>query len=220
VKHTLTLGSAAPWMFSLALRAMGEINVDDVQTHDKAVVSLICSCASLEAFVNELPGIAEGVLAAGTRHNKIVVFAALMNELEESQASLRAKLILAKWILSGTPLEKGMSPYQDVSALIDIRNALMHIKGSDVLKFKDDQPVFKEPRWFKFLRDKKLIAAIPINYEDATGSSWTEHIRNLPCAKWACHTVALTVRQIMSGLPIDEPWAAIRKSYESRFRVP
>src|ERR1019366_1240711 len=129
---------------------------------------------------------------------------------------LKSKLILAKWTLSGIPFEKGVSPFQDVSALIDIRNALMHIKGSDVVGFEDDQPTFKQPRWFDLLRTKKLIAAISPNYEDGTGS-WTEAIRNFPCARWACDTVALTVRQIVVGLPVDEPWPTIRKAYEDRF---
>jgi hypothetical protein len=195
---------------------LGEIKETDEETHDKAVLRLICAAASLEAFINELPAVADGVLRVGHQHAKMRTFSDLMNELEQSKGSLKSKLILAKWILCGIPFDKGASPFQDASALIDIRNALMHIKGFDVLGFEDEQPVFKYPRAFELLRAKKLINEIPPSYENGTGS-WTEAILNLRCARWACNTVALIVREIIIGFPTDMPWPTIRKAYEDSF---
>jgi hypothetical protein len=198
---------------------LDEISAGDVKTGYKAIVSLVFAASSLEAFVNELPALAEGLVRNSShQQTKIEAFADLMNELEQSRASFRAKLLFAKWILSGVPFDKGASPYQDVTALIDIRNSLLHMKGSDVLAFEDNVPKFRVPSGIKFLQSKKLAPQVLPDRDDGSGS-WTEAIRNIECAKWACNTVATVVKEIIGGLPEYEPWPVIRKACEDSYQL-
>jgi hypothetical protein len=208
----------APLMFYLAVRALDEMQIDKVRPEDKAIVSIVFAAASLESFVNELPSIADAILKNGYKDDRIRAFADLMNELEESKASVKSKLVLAKWVLSGVPFDKGSSPFQDISALIDVRNALMHIKGTTAVAIENDKPVFGQPRVLEFLRAKKLLASFP---PDSTwaGISWTEAVRTPACAKWACNTAAATALAIVSTLPPDGSWPSVRKVYEKAYRL-
>lgn len=87
-----------------------------------AIATILTSVAALEAYLNEL----------FVDHDKtfpdvrIDVMAKLW-ELYE-QKSILDKLAFALLLRQGSPFDKSTSPYQDVNALIKLRNALTHYK--------------------------------------------------------------------------------------------
>jgi hypothetical protein len=207
-----------PMLFQIALNAVELSKVDD----RNALVSIVFAAASLEAFANELPTFTESALRTGQakKDDKIQTFSELMNELEKSRAQPKAKLALAKWILSGVPFDKGSAMYQDFSALVDLRNALIHVKSSVEVGIGDDRPVFGRPKVLETLQRKKLLAAFPADSEDMTGASWMEAVSTPSCARWACNSAAETAKAILSELPSNEPaWETIRAVYEDAFRL-
>lgn len=209
-----------PLLFKIALDALQRTNVDEFGADATALVSIVFAAASLEAFANELPSFVEAALRTGKvgKDDRIATFPGLMNELEESRASLKSKLVMAKWVLSGVPFDKGTAPYQDFNALVELRNGLMHIKSSVEIGTENDRPAFRRPKVLETLRQKNLLASFPPDTEDMTGASWTEAVSTPACAKWACSTAAETVGAILSGLPSNEPtWNLIRSVYEKAF---
>jgi hypothetical protein len=209
-------------LFQIAVSAVEQLKVDKFGTDRNALVSIVFAAASLEAFAHEIPAFAESALRTGQagKDDRLQTLADLMNELEESRAQLKAKLALAKWILSGVPFDKGTAPYQDFSALVDLRNALMHVKSSVEVGIEGDRPVFRRPKVLETLQQKKLLASFPANSEDMTGASWTEAVSTPACARWACNTAAETAKAILSGLPPNEPaWQTIRSVYEESFKL-
>ena len=119
----LTLYFNAGPLFVLALRALDESRRDTYRPGDKAIVSVVFAASALEAFMNEIVATSAALLKSGKYSNdRIKAFSQLASELEESKASVRYKFILAKWILSGVPFDKGSAPFQDFSALVDVRN--------------------------------------------------------------------------------------------------
>lgn len=207
-----------PVLFQIGLNALEQSKVDN----RSALVSIVFAAASLDAFANELPAFTESALRTGQarRDDKLQTFGDLMNELEKSRAQLKAKLALAKWILSGVPFDKSSAPYQDFSALVDLRNALIHAKSSVEVGIEGDRPVFGRPKVLETLQQKKLLASVPADSEGMTGASWTEAVSTPACARWACNTVAETAKAILSGLPSNEPaWQTIRDVYEEVFKL-
>ena len=62
---------------------------------------------------------------------QVLTYVRLADEIETNKGSMKLKYLLSYSILSGRPCNKGGSPYQDFSLLIEARNLLMHMKPSD-----------------------------------------------------------------------------------------
>jgi hypothetical protein len=213
--QALTMLFHAPSLFLTAVRAY-ERSVNDVsQIRDNALISIVFSAASLESFVNETAASASAILKTEKYSNpRVKIFVDLQTELEESKASVKSKFIMAKWILSGTPFDKGSAEFQNFAALMELRNELVHMKATAGLSLGEALPVFREPKALTLLKDKKLVA----EQSEDTVVSWTERIRTPSCALWACGTAATTVAEIISGFPTDHPlWLSIKQVYEDAF---
>ena len=99
---------------------------------DDALVSILFSAASIEAFFNELPEMLSSLPELlKDEPPQVSTFVRLADEIETNKGSIKLKCTLAYSVLSGTPCNKGGDPYQDLSLLLEARNLLMHMKPSD-----------------------------------------------------------------------------------------
>jgi predicted outer membrane protein len=78
-----------------------------------ALVSLVFSAVSVEAFHNEAAEMALSYSDMQSEPEAVSVFAQCMMEAEKSRATLESKLALANWVLVGKKLDTGAQSYQD-----------------------------------------------------------------------------------------------------------
>jgi hypothetical protein len=193
-----------------------------------ALVSVMFSAISVEAFLNETPELAEDSEQAPGPHPPAVrAFAAVLREAEDSYASTLLKANLARLTLSGTAFERGAQPFQDFALLMRVRDELVHLKptgftsddgtrvghpgsGSAVLKHLKSKNVLMEPEVEEGERP-----------EDFTVSARFISMIGTPAmARWACLTTATMVHEIISIAPDGEFKAVLRRAYEENFRKP
>ena len=214
--RTLTTLFTSTSLFLTAVRAYERSLKDTEPPHDNALISIVFAAATVEAAINELHTASSAFLkATGYKNATIRTFVDLQDELEDARGSIKSKMIMAKWVLSGKPLDKGSSLYQDFAALTDLRNELVHMKGLAGDSPFDEWPQFREPKAITHLRSKKLLS-IPKSKDEV---SWTDLIRNSACALWACRTAANVALELASNLPSDHDfWAVVRHIFNDSFR--
>jgi len=165
-----------------------------------ALVAIVFSAATLESFMSQAVFMAE---EWSHLHPKIETFAQFMGELEgrEAASSLKTKYYLAHWIICGTPFERGKSPFQDFDLLIDLRNALIHLKP-------DKQTSEKTQKLLHCLKSKNLIPDRLFPNYDANAperrSVWVRYISTDVVAKWACNTAAAMIEEFWKNAPEEE----------------
>jgi len=159
-----------------------------------AVVAVVFSAAALEAFINEVGGIAEGLIQRFVTQDpdSVKQYAALWKEVERLQKSIAFEYLLASTAFSGQPYDKGTGPYQDFEILIKLRNALVH--------FEPDHGELSPgpPRIIQSLQSKNILAE-PKGGEN--GQSWITLIMTREVARWACNTSADLVRSVLEFVP-------------------
>jgi hypothetical protein len=91
---------------------------------DQAIVAVLFSAASVEAFVNDLMEV-----SAFTRNDeKSQLLHDVLSEAEDQKASVMMKLQLTCRILTGTRMDRGSRVFQDVELLFKLRNHLIHMR--------------------------------------------------------------------------------------------
>lgn len=174
-------------------RTRGETS-DRVSGRGDAVVAVVFSAAALEAFINEVGGIAEGLIQRFVTHDpdSVKQYAALWKEVERLQKSISFEYLLASTAFSGQPYDKGTGPYQDFELLIKLRNALVSFEPDHV------ELTPGPPKIIKTLRSKNILAE-PQPGEN--GNSWITLIMTRAVARWACNTSANLVRSVLEFVP-------------------
>jgi hypothetical protein len=94
-----------------------------------AILAIVMSAASTEAFINEF---AEYVApsfptVASEMPPGAVTCAEVLKELEESRVPPTVKYLVGSQVL-GRAFNAGAAPFQDFKMLIELRNAIMHVK--------------------------------------------------------------------------------------------
>jgi len=182
---------------------------------DDALISIIFSAASIEAFLNELP---EMLSLFPELHKaeapQILTYVRLADETETSKGSIQTKYVLAYSVLSGKSCIKGERPYQDFSLLIEARNTLMHMKPSDVSgEAKPEGAPAMQPslRTMERFRALNLLSTpeltLPFSGVYSTGTSaalqipfplpWNYRIATPAAAHWACNTAVDVVNKVV-----------------------
>lgn len=176
----------------------------------QALVAIVFSAASLEAFINEL------TQAAFKRQLEspevIQSFASLLNEIEESRGSTRLKFQIGWATLTGKPYDKGKAPYQDFSNLIKLRDQIMHLKPQKETEFTSVDDLVDNESF-------KLVSSLPKNL--LTGGdnpgNWIEAISTKEVAKWACNTACEMVSSILDALPEGRFKEELSNNYKENF---
>jgi hypothetical protein len=159
-----------------------------------ALVSVVFSVLTLEAFLNEL---AEFAYDTYIRKPEVVdVLAEFLIDAERSNASLETKLTVGNWILTGTRLKRGEQPFQDFALLVRLRNDLVHFKANT--RFEDGVPKGKiHANLVEKFRDKKILAE---NIKDDE-LSWSALVQTKAVAEWSCKTAARMVSDLCNKIP-------------------
>jgi hypothetical protein len=204
-------------LFGVALRAADSITADEHAGHQQsALVSLVFSVVSLEAFLNETVELANMALYLGYSEPEVVpAFIQLMTDAEKSRASLESKFILANWLLTGKSLDRGVPPYQDLALLLKVRNQLVHFKPNEIFTDVELTPeTFSKSRnsAVEQLRSRNVLAT---NIVGLTG--WTAWIETKAMAKWSCGVVSRMVVDFVGKAPAEGQWSLTLRFMQRAF---
>ncbi|MBN2404201.1 MAG: hypothetical protein JXE06_01320 [Coriobacteriia bacterium] len=169
--------------------------------HDPFVAAVF-SAAAGEAFINELPVIAEHPSKPDPELSdppEVQHLISLLGEAESARYEIRLKFLLAKLALTRRTFDKGVNPYQDFATLIDLRNALLHMKSERIegVLAKGSNPTFVHPKLISRLRGTNVLASA--HAESSAG--WTYLVSTPAAATWACNATASIVRDLHDSMP-------------------
>jgi hypothetical protein len=180
-------------LFNVAISAYERLKsapTDKTGNQNNALVAVLFSAATLEAFVMEL-GLMAKAESAMSGHKPLRSVAEILDEAEASRASTRLKFLLAKAVLGGETYETGSQPYQDFDILFAMRDAIIHLKP---------ERITGEPhRIIERLRAKDLCK----DEEPGVTASWLGQISTRSVARWACNVVVDMFESLKSCLPAE-----------------
>jgi hypothetical protein len=185
-------------IFSIAKKAYNK-SISQTQQNkpsDDALVAIVFAVLTLEAVMSQVIHMAKSF---ANMSPKIGMFADFLNQLDDARTNLKYKYFLAHWLLCDKKLSRGAKLYQDFSLLIDIRNALVHLKPDKVsVESKIDNLLKK-------LNDRKLLSDgfIPC-YNSGRRAIWVFYISNSNVAKWACNTAVSMIEGFWKETPDDK----------------
>jgi hypothetical protein len=151
-----------------------------------SLVAIVFAAASVEGFINELAELARSLnnKVANPGFEKVDRFGKLALEAEEARASAKFKFRLAEAVFESATMSKGTQPFQDLSLLIDLRNALVHLKPSS------RESILRQ------LEDRQLLAeALTDNV------SWLRRAATRATAEWAMKTADSAIEYVAKLVP-------------------
>lgn len=199
--------------------------------HD-ALVSIVFSVASLEAFFNELSEfLADPPELFNQLPPEIIDMINGLRTIESDKGSVGQKFKLAFEKLSGHVCDKGASPYQDLSLLIAVRNGLVHMKpdkfsgeaeGGGILAMGPSPLIIARLRAKGVLADAEM--PFPVNHDAGIQTMvlfplpWHHQVSTCKAAEWACNTAAEVVNNILAIFPDIPPHRHNLMTTYSRFQ--
>jgi len=173
-------------LFLLAAESISDI----AQNNRSHEVPILLSAISVEAFVNEIPIIAQ--------ENREYPFLKMLLDDEAERNSTLFKIQIIHFAFTGKQLDKGSRPFQDVQLLFELRNMIVHLKP-EAIQFSSDiedgEPIQKKSKIVSSFISRGIIK------EHANfASGWTDYLLVRPVAEWAVNTALQTMKWI-SDLP-------------------
>ncbi|MEX2603606.1 MAG: hypothetical protein WD361_05360 [Gracilimonas sp.] len=160
---------------------------ENFHRHRSFVIScVIMSTSYLEAFINEFyMDISESKQThfQGLSDNKIELIAKMWNHgiPRTASYSILKKYEIALDILNAKSFNRGSSPYQDVSAMIMLRNALVHYEPESIAADPEEDEIHK----FK----KVLKGKFKLNPLTAEGNPfYPDKCLSYGCADWCLNS--------------------------------
>jgi hypothetical protein len=168
----------SPILLTDARRAIHFSTADDSRSREAILFSIF----AVEAFINDL-SMMLGELAAINLPEPMAMLADALPELEESKVQLKLKVRLVYFILTGQRLDRGAEPFQSFSLLVDIRNKLVHNRGSFIQS--TSQPVRESDRNFR----ARLVqtGAASEHWVESKGD-WEAPLWKIEAGVWALST--------------------------------
>ena len=200
--HTLLLISR-----KMALAAQTDSKRPHALTDD-ALLSIVMAAASTEAFVNEFSEYAPlvcGELLSEAILAPLAACADVLREMEESRAPVTSKYLIASLALVGRSFDKGAAPFQDFKLLIDLRNAVMHVRPS----FGEDTHTAQ--------RITDTLAQRGLAIAGGPGAlDWFDRLMTPAVAAWAHDSAVAIIRGLLELVPVRpyyEPLDMYRRSF-------
>ncbi len=170
------------------------------QPHHKTLISIVFSVSSLELFINELSELTGAWFDTPERTpNAVSALGSVLREAEESHGSTKLKYLLAYSVLTGKPWDKSGEDFENFALLIDVRNALIHMKPSDRLERKALNEIEFRPN--RLLRKLEGKAVLTPDGATKKWEPWTIRINTRAMARWACNVSAKTTAIIADVFP-------------------
>src|SRR5882672_4248007 len=186
-------------LFKIACDAASRIDASPRSGNQgSALISIVFSVLTVEAFVNELAEFASSTTLE--KPSGIDVLAEFLMDAERSNASLETKLAVSTWILSGKRFERGEQPFQDFALLVRLRNDVVHFKAND--RFEEGEPTgSRHANLIAKFKDKKMLAE---DAEENEISSWSRLIKTKAVAQWSCLTAARMIMDFYDKIPVGD----------------
>ncbi len=123
-----------------------------------------------------------------------------LKALERCRASVEAKYQLAKRMLSGRQYDRGNQSYQDFKMLIDLRNAIVHIKTLHVYEVTPTgvNPLTQLPRVINQLEARGVLADVSAVSDPP--ASWIERLQCLGSARWSCTSAENMIDSVIAAM--------------------
>ncbi len=163
----------------------------------ESFVSITLSAMSLECYVNDFTHQSSSeLLRIGIKPLQDLNY--VLKILENSKASLIAKIETIHFLLTGEELEKGASKHQELSMLVRLRNELVHRKPESTGEWGlEENQTFEPHKFVKYFSDRGVIN----KPSEASPPTWSQYINKPEVAKWAYNVVVTTLQDIVSILP-------------------
>ncbi len=200
------------------------------QHEREALSSIVLAVISCESFINELPEIAKQWSSDARRPGWLKAVTQMLEQAEQSRASIESKYQLAKFIFTAEPFDKGAMPFQDFALLIEVRNILIHAKPLEVSLERDDNGefVWKTPLLMRRLQAARIVGvaenlkdAVKRNNADKLIADMLSQISSKAVALWACRTASATVNAVLNSVPSDSSLARyLEHVYRKDFQSP
>lgn len=177
------------------------------------IVAIVVAAASTEAFINEL---AENIglyrqNAADWAPDAITPGMAAASEavfdLEFMHASVTEKYVAASGKLGGR-FNKGGSVYQDFVRLIELRNAIMHIKPVRPGETHSGEAITEElAHQRRAIRREEIGGLLP----------WFDRLQTPATARWACSSARTIILALLDLIPdtSTDPLGLVQNFYRN-----
>jgi hypothetical protein len=201
-------------------RAIASVKANQSAWPNDAIVAIVLSAASTEAFINELGELVamKKVRLEGSPSRELLAFADVIAEIEESRGSLLLKYLMAAQTLGGSPFIKGMNPFQDFATLVTLRNDIMHLKPKDksVTGCGRVESV-SHPKYIVGLQQRGLARSPPSDVD----MSWFNSLQTAEIAIWAVDTARAIILAVLALIPDDPiPGRDLTFFFKTQFRNP
>ncbi len=173
----------------------------------EALTSIIYAAIALETFINELPALVGDMFLDSNAPSSLRTFVGVLDELEQSKASINTKYLLGKFILSGESFDKSQKLYQNFALLVSLRNEIVHQKPDDYRFGVDEKGAIlrTERQILKRLRSLNVLGTEPSQVgeegPEAVVTDWLDIISTRATAKWACESASSMILAIVDALP-------------------
>jgi hypothetical protein len=194
--------SSAPRLFVLA-RDAAFVESPSRQRQQLALglTAVVFAAASLESLINEVTDLAELQLQVGGADDLLQAFVDAASEAEESRVSVTLKFIISSIVLTGRSYPRGEQPFQDFALLMNLRNAIMHLRPTSFSKVREDDAhldiQLDAEGILAQLESRRLIELPGIN---STTDLLSEASRS-NVAQWAVNAAADMAQSFLSMFP-------------------
>jgi hypothetical protein len=176
-----------------------------------AIVAIVIAAAATEAFINEL---AENIgqyrqnawdWAPDAITSDMSAAADAIFDLEFIHRSVTEKYAAASAKL-GKRFDKGGNPYQDFVRLMELRNAIMHIKPVRPSEAHSGEAITDE-----LARQKR---AMP---REVIGLPWFDRLQTPETARWACNAARTIILGLLDLIPetSSDPLGLVKNLYQN-----
>jgi hypothetical protein len=179
-----------------------------------AVLAILMAAASTEAFIIEtaesVPSAFSTAFGADEVPPAVNAFADVVQRLEREREPITEKYIEASLALAGKAFDKGASPYQDFKLLIDLRNAIMHIKPT----------VEGDRRAGERVTDALARRGLAVATGPGLGSlPWFDRLMTKETALWAHDSALAMIRALLDLFPAPAHYDPLEMTYRHFFRI-
>jgi hypothetical protein len=185
----------APRLFKVA-RDAAFVEPPSIQ---QGLTAVVFAAASLEALINEVLELAEIEIQDGGGDKLLQAFVDVLSEAEESRSSIALKFALSSIVLRGRSYPKGEQPYQDFSLLINLRNAIMHLRPTTLFRVEEHGVQLDVKGILTQLQRRSLIT-LPVPGSNAVTDLLNEASRP-EVARWAVNAAANMAQSFLSMFP-------------------